>query len=128
MLYHCAEPDRAARVHDTEAFGPVATVMGYSGLDHAAHLANRGGGSLVLSLITADPAVAKTVTMESAAHHGRVYINNAASMGESTGHGSPLPHMVHGGPGRAGAARNWAGCAGSCTTCNAPPCRAAPTC
>jgi oxepin-CoA hydrolase/3-oxo-5,6-dehydrosuberyl-CoA semialdehyde dehydrogenase len=47
MLYHCAEPDRAARVHDTEAFGPVATVMGYSGLDHAAHLANRGGGSLV---------------------------------------------------------------------------------
>jgi oxepin-CoA hydrolase/3-oxo-5,6-dehydrosuberyl-CoA semialdehyde dehydrogenase len=112
MLYHCAEPDRAARVHDTEAFGPVATVMGYSGLDHAAHLANRGGGSLVLSLITADPAVAKTVTMESAAHHGRVYINNAASMGESTGHGSPLPHMVHGGPGRAGGGEELGGVRG----------------
>jgi oxepin-CoA hydrolase/3-oxo-5,6-dehydrosuberyl-CoA semialdehyde dehydrogenase len=112
MLYHCAAPDRAARIHDTEAFGPVATVMGYSGLDHAAHLANRGGGSLVVSLITADPRVAKAVTMESAAYHGRVYINNAASMGESTGHGSPLPHMVHGGPGRAGGGEELGGVRG----------------
>jgi oxepin-CoA hydrolase/3-oxo-5,6-dehydrosuberyl-CoA semialdehyde dehydrogenase len=112
MLYHCADPDRAERVHDTEAFGPVATAMGYSGLDHAAHLANRGGGSLVVSLITSDPQVAKAVTMESAAYHGRIYINNATSMGESTGHGSPLPHMVHGGPGRAGGGEELGGVRG----------------
>lgn len=112
MLYHCADPDRAVRIHDTEAFGPVATVMAYSGLDHAAHLANRGGGSLVVSLVTADPGVARAVTMESAAHHGRIYINNRTSMGESTGHGSPLPHMVHGGPGRAGGGEELGGVRG----------------
>jgi oxepin-CoA hydrolase/3-oxo-5,6-dehydrosuberyl-CoA semialdehyde dehydrogenase len=112
MLYHCANPDAAARIHDTEAFGPVATVMGYTGLDHAAHLANLGGGSLVVSLVTAEPAVARTVTMESAAFHGRIYINNRTSMGESTGHGSPLPHMVHGGPGRAGGGEELGGVRG----------------
>ncbi|NHM17225.1 phenylacetic acid degradation bifunctional protein PaaZ [Tritonibacter mobilis] len=102
MLFHCADPDAARHVHDTEAFGPVSTVMGYRDLAHAAELANRGQGSLVASLITADPAVAREVTLNIAAFHGRVYINNATSMKESTGHGSPLPHMVHGGPGRAG--------------------------
>ncbi len=112
MLYHCADPDRAARIHDTEAFGPVATVMGYAGLDHAAALANRGGGSLVVSLVTNEPHVARTVTTESAAHHGRIYINNRVSMGESTGHGSPLPHMVHGGPGRAGGGEELGGVRG----------------
>ncbi len=112
MLYHCAKPDAAERIHDTEAFGPVATVMGYGGLDHAADLANRGGGSLVVSLVTADPDVARTVTMESAAFHGRIYINNRTSMGESTGHGSPLPHMVHGGPGRAGGGEELGGVRG----------------
>jgi oxepin-CoA hydrolase/3-oxo-5,6-dehydrosuberyl-CoA semialdehyde dehydrogenase len=112
MLYHCAEPDRTARIHDTEAFGPVATVMGYTGLDHAAQLANRGGGSLVASLVTNDPVVARTVTMESAAFHGRIYINNRVSMAESTGHGSPLPHMVHGGPGRAGGGEELGGVRG----------------
>jgi oxepin-CoA hydrolase/3-oxo-5,6-dehydrosuberyl-CoA semialdehyde dehydrogenase len=112
MLYHCAEPDRAERVHDTEAFGPVATIMGYRGLDHAAALANRGGGSLVVSLVTAEPDVARAVTMESAAFHGRIYINNRTSMAESTGHGSPLPHMVHGGPGRAGGGEELGGVRG----------------
>jgi oxepin-CoA hydrolase/3-oxo-5,6-dehydrosuberyl-CoA semialdehyde dehydrogenase len=112
MLFHCAEPDRASRVHDTEAFGPVATVMGYRDLGHACELANRGGGSLVLSLVTRDAQVARSVTLESGAWHGRIYINNRASMKESTGHGSPLPHMVHGGPGRAGGGEELGGVRG----------------
>ncbi len=102
MLFHCADPDSATHVHDTEAFGPVSTVMGYRDAAHAAALANRGQGSLVASLITADAQIAREITLAIAAYHGRVYINNATSMKESTGHGSPLPHMVHGGPGRAG--------------------------
>ena len=63
MLFHCADPDAAARVHDTEAFGPVSTIMGYRDLDHAITIANRGGGSLVASLITHDPAIARDVVL-----------------------------------------------------------------
>ncbi|MGR3761818.1 phenylacetic acid degradation bifunctional protein PaaZ [Roseobacteraceae bacterium NS-SX3] len=102
MLYHCENPDAAQRVHDTEAFGPVSTVMGYRDLDHAIALANRGQGSLVASVITHDAEVAREIAMGAGAYHGRIYFNNRDSMKESTGHGSPLPHMVHGGPGRAG--------------------------
>ncbi|XDA99973.1 phenylacetic acid degradation bifunctional protein PaaZ [Sulfitobacter sp. LCG007] len=102
MLFHCADPDGAARIHDTEAFGPVSTVMGYRDLGHAIALANRGQGSLVASVITADPDVAREVVLGAGAFHGRLYFNNRRSMKESTGHGSPMPHMVHGGPGRAG--------------------------
>ena len=112
MLFHCADPDGAVRVHDTEAFGPVSTILGYRDLDHAVALANRGGGSLVASLITHDPEVAREVTLGAAAHHGRIYINDRASMGESTGHGAPLPHMVHGGPGRAGGGEELGGIRG----------------
>ncbi|MCE8509440.1 phenylacetic acid degradation bifunctional protein PaaZ [Ruegeria pomeroyi] len=112
MLFHCADPDRAQRVHDTEAFGPVSTVMGYRDMDHAVALANRGGGSLVTSLITHDADVARDVVMGAGAFHGRIYINNRDSMKESTGHGSPLPHMVHGGPGRAGGGEEMGGVRG----------------
>lgn len=112
MLFHCADPDNAQRVHDTEAFGPVSTVMGYRDLDHAIALANRGQGSLVTSVITHDPAVARDVVLGSGAYHGRIYINNRDSMKESTGHGSPLPHMVHGGPGRAGGGEEMGGVRG----------------
>ncbi|MDU8926253.1 phenylacetic acid degradation bifunctional protein PaaZ [Alisedimentitalea sp. MJ-SS2] len=112
MLFHCADPDKAERVHDTEAFGPVSTVMGYRDLDHAVALANRGGGSLVTSLITRDGDVARQVVLGAGAWHGRVYINNADSMKESTGHGSPMPHMVHGGPGRAGGGEELGGVRG----------------
>ncbi|MCB0288578.1 MAG: aldehyde dehydrogenase family protein, partial [Calditrichaeota bacterium] len=87
MLFHCADPDAAQRVHDTEAFGPVSTVMGYRGLDHAVALANRGGGSLVTSLVTRDGDVARQVVLGAGAWHGRIYINNADSMAEATGHG-----------------------------------------
>ncbi|MEM9048540.1 MAG: phenylacetic acid degradation bifunctional protein PaaZ [Pseudomonadota bacterium] len=112
MLFHCADPDAARRVHDTEAFGPVATIMGYRDVAHAAALANRGEGALVTSLITHDPAVAGQVLRASGAYHGRLYINDRVSMGESTGHGSPLPHMVHGGPGRAGGGEEMGGIRG----------------
>ena len=66
----------------------------------------------MVSLVTNDPNVARTVTMESAAYHGRIYINNRTAMDESTGHGSPLPHMVHGGPGRAGGGEELGGVRG----------------
>ncbi|MFV1875563.1 phenylacetic acid degradation bifunctional protein PaaZ [Nioella sp.] len=112
MLFHCADPDGAERVHDTEAFGPVSTVMGYRDLGHAVQLANRGQGSLVASVITHDPAVAREVALGAGAFHGRLYFNNRDSMKESTGHGSPLPHMVHGGPGRAGGGEEMGGIRG----------------
>ena len=112
MLFHCADPDSAERVHDTEAFGPVSTVMGYRDLGHAIELANRGQGSLVASVITHDPDVARQVVLGSGAFHGRLYFNNRDSMAESTGHGSPLPHMVHGGPGRAGGGEELGGVRG----------------
>ncbi len=112
MLFHCADPDRAKRIHDTEAFGPVSTIMGYRDLDHAIAIANRGQGSLVASVITASGEVARAAVLGAGAHHGRLYFNNAASMKESTGHGSPLPHMTHGGPGRAGGGEELGGVRG----------------
>ncbi|MFG6624968.1 phenylacetic acid degradation bifunctional protein PaaZ [Sulfitobacter sp. 1A12056] len=112
MLFHCADPDAAERVHDTEAFGPVSTLMPYRDLAHASALLNRGQGSLVASIITNDGEVARELTMGSAAFHGRLYFNNRKSMAEATGHGSPLPHMVHGGPGRAGGGEELGGVRG----------------
>ncbi|GGX68551.1 bifunctional aldehyde dehydrogenase/enoyl-CoA hydratase [Tateyamaria omphalii] len=112
MLYHCASPDAAMRIHDTEAFGPVSTIMGYKDVDHAISLVNRGEGSLVASVITHDAKVAREMALGSAAFHGRLYFNNRDSMKESTGHGSPMPHMVHGGPGRAGGGEELGGVRG----------------
>lgn len=112
MVFHCADPDTATRVHDTEAFGPVSTIMGYSDLDHAIALANKGQGSLVASVITHDTDVARAFAVGAGAFHGRLYFNNRDSMKESTGHGSPLPHMVHGGPGRAGGGEELGGIRG----------------
>jgi oxepin-CoA hydrolase / 3-oxo-5,6-dehydrosuberyl-CoA semialdehyde dehydrogenase len=112
MLLRCTDPDSAKHVHETEAFGPVSTMLGYRDLANAAALLNRGGGSLVGSVITNDPAVAREITLASAAWHGRLYFNNRTSMAEATGHGSPLPHMVHGGPGRAGGGEELGGIRG----------------
>ncbi|MEM1264668.1 MAG: phenylacetic acid degradation bifunctional protein PaaZ, partial [Pseudomonadota bacterium] len=112
MLFHCAAPDAATTVHEVEAFGPVSTLMPYFDIDHAVRLANRAQGSLVASVITNDGYVARAVAMSAGAYHGRLYFNNRTSMGESTGHGSPLPHMVHGGPGRAGGGEEMGGVRG----------------
>ncbi len=102
MIYRCADPDNAKHVHDTEAFGPVSTIMEYRDLNHATAILNKGKGSLVASVITHDGDIAREIAMQSGAFHGRLYFNNRDSMAEATGHGAPLPHMVHGGPGRAG--------------------------
>jgi len=101
-LFHCPEPASAKHVHSIEAFGPVATVMPYGNIDEACALLNRGEGSLVASVVTNDKAIAADIVAASAAFHGRLYFNNADAAEEATGHGSPLPHMTHGGPGRAG--------------------------
>jgi oxepin-CoA hydrolase / 3-oxo-5,6-dehydrosuberyl-CoA semialdehyde dehydrogenase len=89
-------------VHDVEAFGPVSTLMPYADLDQALALAARGKGSLVSTLVTRDPAVAARAVPAAAALHGRILILDRDSAVESTGHGSPLPQLKHGGPGRAG--------------------------
>ncbi len=89
-------------VHDVEAFGPVSTMMTYSGIDEAIELAKRGKGSLVSTLCTKDPMVAARAVPGLAAYHGRVLVLDREAAVDSTGHGSPLPQLKHGGPGRAG--------------------------
>ncbi|HZG20356.1 MAG TPA: phenylacetic acid degradation bifunctional protein PaaZ [Herbaspirillum sp.] len=89
-------------VHEVEAFGPVSTLLPYDDLDEALALAARGRGSLVASLVTRTPAVAARVIPAAAAWHGRLLVLDRESAPESTGHGSPLPQLKHGGPGRAG--------------------------
>ncbi|WP_025127434.1 phenylacetic acid degradation bifunctional protein PaaZ [Pseudomonas sp. PH1b] len=96
------DPWAAGGAHDIEAFGPVSTLMGYDDLDQALDLAARGKGSLVASLVTKDPATAARVIPQAAAWHGRLLVLDRESAAESTGHGSPLPQLKHGGPGRAG--------------------------
>lgn len=112
MLFACDDPDGAENVHAVEAFGPVSTVMGYRDLDHALALANRGKGSLVASIFTNDPAVARQAVLACGAWHGRLYFANRDTGKEATGHGSPLPHMIHGGPGRAGGGEEMGGIRG----------------
>ena len=102
VLLHCADPRHATGVHEIEAFGPVCTVMGYDGLDDAVALANRGGGSLVASIYTHDAATAAELTFGIGSFHGRMVFIDRDCAREQTGHGSPLPQIVHGGPGRAG--------------------------
>jgi oxepin-CoA hydrolase/3-oxo-5,6-dehydrosuberyl-CoA semialdehyde dehydrogenase len=89
-------------VHNVEAFGPVSTMMTYDTIDEALELAARGKGSLVSSLITKDPAIAAYAVPIAAASHGRVHVLDREAAVDSTGHGSPLPQLKHGGPGRAG--------------------------
>ncbi|MGS0686454.1 phenylacetic acid degradation bifunctional protein PaaZ [Nakamurella sp. GG22] len=88
--------------HDVEVFGPVSAVLGYRDTHHAIDLARRGRGSLVGSVVSADPTVVRDLVLGVAPWHGRVLVLDTDSAAESTGHGSPLPHLVHGGPGRAG--------------------------
>lgn len=106
------EPFKNTQVHEVEAFGPVATLMPYNNIDEAIALAQMGKGSLVSSVVTADDAFAKAYTIEAASHHGRILTLNRESAPESTGHGSPLPLLVHGGPGRAGGGEEMGGIRG----------------
>ncbi|WP_323959254.1 phenylacetic acid degradation bifunctional protein PaaZ [Arthrobacter sp. JZ12] len=92
----------AVELHTVEAFGPVASVVGYDDVAHAVDLAARGEGSLVATVCTNDPTIARELVTGVAAHHGRVLLLNREDARSSTGHGSPVPHLVHGGPGRAG--------------------------
>lgn len=103
---------RAVEPHDVEAFGPVSTVIGYDGIDEAVALAARGKGSLAGSVVTHDPDVARRVVLGLAPWHGRILVLDRDSAAESTGHGVPLPTLVHGGPGRAGGGEEMGGLRG----------------
>ena len=112
QLMVCDAPFARAEPHDIEAFGPVNTVMPYETLEEAVALAKRGKGSLVGSLVTASPKVAREVVLGVAPYHGRLLVLDRSSAKESTGHGSPLPNLVHGGPGRAGGGEEMGGSRG----------------
>ncbi|MCU1431990.1 MAG: phenylacetic acid degradation protein paaN, partial [Actinotalea sp.] len=101
LLLWARDPSRP-EPHEVEAFGPVSTVIGYRDTAHAVELAARGRGSLVGSVVSRDPAVVREAVLGVAPWHGRVLVLDRDSAPESTGHGSPLPQLVHGGPGRAG--------------------------
>jgi oxepin-CoA hydrolase/3-oxo-5,6-dehydrosuberyl-CoA semialdehyde dehydrogenase len=109
LLLHCENPFDSKEVHTIEPFGPVSTVMPYKSIEEVNKLAKMGEGSLVGSLFTKSDEVAREIVLGTASHHGRIMILNKESAKESTGHGSPLPHLVHGGPGRAGGGEEMGG-------------------
>jgi oxepin-CoA hydrolase/3-oxo-5,6-dehydrosuberyl-CoA semialdehyde dehydrogenase len=111
-LLACDKPHDRLQPHEGAAFGPVNTVMPYATVADAIDLARLGRGSLCGSLFTNDEAVAREVVLGVAPYHGRVYVLNRAAAREATGHGSPLPHLVHGGPGRAGGGEEMGGLRG----------------
>jgi oxepin-CoA hydrolase/3-oxo-5,6-dehydrosuberyl-CoA semialdehyde dehydrogenase len=111
-LLYCRDSSAARAVHEVEAFGPVCTVVPYGDIDDAIALARRGGGSLVSSVFSADDAAAARLVLGLAPYHGRILVVNRTCAKESTGHGSPLPHLVHGGPGRAGGGEEMGGIRG----------------
>jgi oxepin-CoA hydrolase/3-oxo-5,6-dehydrosuberyl-CoA semialdehyde dehydrogenase len=112
VLLRTDNPWSTQAVHDVEPFGPVSTIMPYRDLDDAIALANRGKGSLVLSLFTHSPEAARDFVRGAAAFHGRMLVVDRTNHKESTGHGSPLPVLVHGGPGRAGGGEEMGGTRG----------------
>ncbi len=103
------KPLTKKNAHEVEAFGPVSTIMPYNNLDEAIELSQMGKGSLVSSIATNDDDIAREYTTEAASHHGRILVLNRESAVESTGHGSPLPLLSHGGPGRAGGGEEMGG-------------------
>ena len=105
-------PFAAKEVHEVEAFGPVSTLMPYQSIDEAIALSKMGKGSLVSSIVTASPKYAQQYVLGTGAYHGRILVLNNECAKESTGHGSPLPLLVHGGPGRAGGGEEMGGMRG----------------
>jgi oxepin-CoA hydrolase/3-oxo-5,6-dehydrosuberyl-CoA semialdehyde dehydrogenase len=112
VLLRADDPWKSTAVHDVEPFGPVSTIMPYKDMDDAIALANRGMGSLALSLFTHSPDAARDFIRGAAAYHGRMLVIDRTNSKESTGHGSPLPVLVHGGPGRAGGGEEMGGIRG----------------
>lgn len=106
------EPFKNLAVHEVEAFGPVSTLLPYKSMDEAVQLSRMGKGSLVSSIVTNDDSIAKEYVVNAATHHGRILVLNRDNMKQSTGHGSPLPLLVHGGPGRAGGGQEMGGIRG----------------
>lgn len=106
------KPFTSTAVHEVEAFGPVSTIMPYKNIDEAIELSKKGKGSLCSSIVTADDKIAKQYVLGAATHHGRILVLNNDCAKESTGHGSPLPLLVHGGPGRAGGGEEMGGVRG----------------
>jgi oxepin-CoA hydrolase/3-oxo-5,6-dehydrosuberyl-CoA semialdehyde dehydrogenase len=102
VLLHCRDARGAAAIHEVEVFGPVATLVSYRDPEEAVALARKGGGSLVGSIFSEDEEFVRKTTFGLAPYHGRLLVMNARSAPESTGHGVVMPHLVHGGPGRAG--------------------------
>ncbi|MFC4722318.1 phenylacetic acid degradation bifunctional protein PaaZ [Geojedonia litorea] len=112
ILLRADHPFKNTIIHEREAFGPVSTIMPYKNLDEAITLAQMGKGSLVSSIATYDDKIAKDYVVNAASHHGRILVINREMAKESTGHGSPLPSLVHGGPGRAGGGEEMGGVRG----------------
>lgn len=112
VLFMNEHPFDAEEPHTIEVFGPVSTLMPYKNMDEAIELSKKGKGSLCSSIVTADPALARKYVLGAATHHGRILVLNKECAGESTGHGSPLPTLVHGGPGRAGGGEEMGGIRG----------------
>ncbi len=109
VVFFNDKPFEKTDCHNIEAFGPVSTIMPYSTMDEAAELSKLGKGSLVSSIITADKKIARDYTLEAASMHGRILVLDRDCAKESTGHGSPMPLLVHGGPGRAGGGEEMGG-------------------
>jgi oxepin-CoA hydrolase/3-oxo-5,6-dehydrosuberyl-CoA semialdehyde dehydrogenase len=112
MLLLNSLPFSSEEPHNVEAFGPVSTIMPYKNMDEVIELSKKGKGSLCSSIVTANPAIAREYVLAAATHHGRILVLNEECAKESTGHGSPLPSLVHGGPGRAGGGEEMGGLRG----------------
>ncbi len=109
LIFLNTDPFNKTDCHSIEAFGPVSTIIPYNTIDDAIELSKMGKGSLVSSVVTGDDAIAKELVLGTASMHGRILVLNAECAKESTGHGSPLPLLVHGGPGRAGGGEEMGG-------------------
>lgn len=112
VLFRNDQPFEKRAVHEIEAFGPVSTIMPYHDVEEAVALTKLGKGSLCCSFVSADPGLYSAFVVGAATHHGRILVLNRESGKESTGHGSPMPLLVHGGPGRAGGGEEMGGIRG----------------
>lgn len=112
ILLKNEKPFESREVHEVEAFGPVSTVMPYKTMEEAIELSKKGKGSLCSTIVTADNKIAKDYVLGAASYHGRILVLNEECAKESTGHGSPLPLLVHGGPGHAGGGEEMGGIRG----------------